>query len=54
MEQHMLRNIGIGLAAGAALGLALAPKRKSLRSTARKAVHAVEDIAGNMTRNMGM
>ena len=54
MAQHMLRNIGIGMAAGAALGMALAPRKKVLKATARKARQTVEDIADNMTRNWGM
>ena len=54
MEQHMWRNIGIGLAAGAALGMALAPRKKSLKATARTAARAMEDIAGNMVHDLGM
>ena len=54
VAQHMLRNIGIGMAAGAALGMALAPRKKVLKATARKARQTVEDIADNMTRNWGM
>ena len=38
--KHTMRNIGIGMAAGAALGMLLAPQKKTLKATAKKAVRA--------------
>ena len=53
-SKHMMRNIGIGMAAGAALGMLMAPQKKTLKATAKKAVRAMEDAAENMTQHMGM
>ena len=53
-SKHMMRNIGIGMAAGAALGMLMAPQKKTLKATAKKAVRAMEDAAENMTQSMGM
>ena len=54
-HHHTLRNIGIGMAAGAALGMAvLAPRQKTLKATAKKAVRAMEDVAENVTQTLGM
>lgn len=58
-EYHMerrtiMRSIGLGMAAGAALGLLMAPQKKTLKSTAKKAVRAVEDAAENMTQHLSM
>ena len=39
-SRHMMRNIGIGMAAGAALGLLMAPQKKTLKATAKKPVRA--------------
>ena len=55
MERRtIMRSIGLGMAAGAALGLLMAPQRKTLKSTAKKAVRAVEDAAENMTQHLSM
>ena len=53
-SRHMMRNIGIGMAAGAALGLLMAPQKKTLKATAKKPVRAMEDAAENITQHMGM
>ena len=42
------------LAAGAALGMLMAPQKKTLKATAKKAMRAMEDAAENMTQSMGM
>ena len=43
------------VAAGAALGMAvLAPRQKTLKATAKKAVRAMEDVAENVTQTLGM
>ena len=52
--KHTMRNIGIGMAAGAALGMLLAPQKKTLKATAKKAVRAAEDVAENMSQRLGM
>ena len=53
-SRHMMRNIGIGMAAGAALGMLMAPQKKTMKATAKKAIRAMEDAAENMTQHMGM
>ena len=54
-HHHTLRNIGIGMAAGAALGMAvLPPRQKTPKATAKKAVRAMEDVAENVTQTLGM
>ena len=35
-SKHMMRNIGIGMAAGAALGMLMAPQKKTLKATAKR------------------
>ena len=49
-SKHMMRNIGIGMAAGAALGLLMAPQKKTLKATAKKLASGwvdTIDAAGN-------
>lgn len=54
-HHHTLRNIGIGMAAGAALGMAvLSPQAEDPEATAKKAVRAMEDVAENVTQTLGM
>ena len=53
-SKHMMRNIGIGMAAGAALGRLMAPHNKTMKAPAKKAIRAMEDAAENMTQHMGM
>ena len=48
--KHTMRNIGIGMAAGAALGMLLAPQKKTLKATAKKAVRAAEQVPKNSPR----
>ena len=49
-----MRNIGIGMAAGAALGMLLAPQKRKLKVTARRAVRAAEDAAEDLSQRLGM
>lgn len=50
-----LRGMGIGVAVGAALSLAIAPKANSFkRSTAGKAIKAVTEVIDNITDAMGI
>lgn len=54
MTQHQfLRGVGIGVVAGAAIGMALAPKRKSaLKHTAEKALKTMGEVAENISHAM--
>ena len=52
-KHPILTGIGMGAAAGAALGMAMAPKKKEMKAAARKAVRAVEDVAGNINDAIG-
>ena len=53
-SKHTMRNIGIGMAAGAALGMLLAPQKRKLKVTARRAVRAAEDAAEDLSQRLGM
>ena len=52
-KHPFLTGIGMGAAAGAALGMAMDPKKKEMKAAARKAVRAVEDVAGNINDAIG-
>ena len=54
MTNHQfMRGMGMGLAAGAVLGVALATKEKAIRQTAGKAMRVVEDAATHLGETMG-
>lgn len=53
-NKHTMRNIGIGMAAGAALGMMMAPQKKNLKTTVKKATRAVEDVAENVSNTLGL
>lgn len=53
-SKHTMRNIGIGMAAGAALGMLLAPQKKAMKATAKRAARAMEDAAEHVARDLGM
>ena len=54
MTNHQfMRGMGMGLAAGAVLGVALATKEKAVRHTADKAMRAVNDAASHISDTMG-
>lgn len=57
-RNHTMMNIGIGMAAGAVLGMALSPRKNALKSNAQKAYKAVEgvaqDVAHSVSQNLGM
>ena len=52
-SKHMMRNIGIGMAAGAALGMLMAPQKKTMKATAKKARRARETPRKNIPNNRG-
>lgn len=53
---NLLRGMGMGIAVGAALGMAMTPKRKmSLKkSPAGKAIRAVTDVMEEIADTMGL
>ena len=57
MTKHeFLRGMGMGMVAGAALGMAMAPKRRkmNLKKAANKAIHSVGNAMENMTDAMDL
>lgn len=48
------RGMGIGLVTGAAIGVAIMPKKRSLKSSAGKTIRAVSDVVENISSAMGM
>ena len=52
-KHPFLTGIGMGAAAGAALGMAMAPNKKEMKADARKAVLAVEEAAGTLNDAIG-
>lgn len=53
---NLIRGMGLGIAVGAALGMAMTPKRKmSLKkSPAGKAIRAVTDVMEELADTMGL
>lgn len=55
MNTHpFLGGIGLGMLAGAMLGLAAAPHSKDLKRTAKRAMRSMEHMAGELSSNMGL
>ena len=56
MEQHQfLKGVGIGMAAGAALGMAMAPKKKTnLKKAAGRAIKTVGEVVENISAAIAM
>lgn len=52
-HKHVLPVVGIGMLAGAALGMVLFPK-KDLKQRAEKAVKSVGEVVENLTSSMHM
>ena len=49
MNHHpFLGGVGLGMLAGAALSMAIAPKKKDLKRTARKAMRTMGDLAEDL------
>lgn len=48
-HSHFFRGVGLGMLAGAVVGMMVSPGKKELKRTAVKAVQAVEDAAENIS-----
>lgn len=54
MSQHpFLGGMGLGMLAGAAVGVAMSSQKKDLKRKARKAMRTVGDLAEDLTDTMG-
>ncbi len=53
-HNHYLRAVGLGMLAGAAVGMMVSPGRTQLKRTANKAVQAVGNAAENLSEAMNM
>ncbi len=52
---QFLRGMGVGVAVGAAISMAVTPRAKSMRkSPAGKAIKAVSEVMDNITDAMGL
>lgn len=53
---NFLRGVGIGVAMGTAIGVAMTPRRKTLlkKTSTGKAIRAVADVMDNITDAMGL
>lgn len=56
MTKHQfITGVGLGMAAGAALGLAMsATKKRDIKRAADKAIKAVGEVVENLSDNIGM
>lgn len=52
-RSNFMRGVGLGLLAGAFVGMVVSPGRKELKRTANKAVQAVENAAENVSNMIG-
>ena len=53
-DLRFLRGMGIGLAVGAAAAMAMRPKKKTVKSAASKAMHAMEGAVEQVADHIGM
>lgn len=53
-KMDFFRGMGIGLVTGAAIGVAMMPRKRSLRNSAGKTIRAVGDVVENITSAMGI
>ena len=54
MTQHpFLSGMGLGILAGAALSMAMEPKKRDLKRKARKAMRTVGELADDLSDTMG-
>ncbi|MBM6869474.1 hypothetical protein H7U37_03895 [Pseudoflavonifractor phocaeensis] len=55
MNSHpFLGGIGLGMMAGALLGMAAAPRGKDLKRTAKRAMRSMEHMASELGSTMGL
>jgi len=52
-EMELIKGIGIGMVAGAAIGMLVAPKKKSKANMIGKAVKAAGEVINNVTGILG-
>lgn len=52
-HNHFMRGVGLGMLAGAIVGMAVSPGKKELKRTANKAVQAVGTAADNISDAIG-
>ena len=48
-HNHFMRGVGLGMLAGAVVGMMVSPGKKELKRTANKAVQAVGNAAENIS-----
>lgn len=48
-HNHFMRGVGLGMLAGAVVGMMVSPGKKELKRTANKAVQAVGNAADNIS-----
>ena len=53
-SMDLIKGIGIGMVAGAALGAAMRPKKRKMKSVAGRALRSAGEIAENISNVMGM
>lgn len=51
-HNHFMRGVGLGMLAGAVVGMVVSPGKKELKRTANKAVQAVSTAADNISDAM--
>jgi len=54
MKENGWLKMGLGMMAGAAVGFMMAPKKKDLKKTAKKAIRAVENGLDTASDAMGL
>lgn len=52
-HNHFMRGVGLGMLAGAVVGMVVSPGKKELKRTAHKAAQAVSDAADNISDAIG-
>lgn len=52
-HNHFMRGVGLGMLAGAVVGMMVSPGKKELKRTATKAAQAVSSAADNISNAIG-
>lgn len=52
-HNHFMRGVGLGMLAGAVVGMMVSPGKKELKRTANKAAQAVSNAADNISNAIG-
>ncbi len=53
-NSDFVKGLGLGMVAGASIGMAIAPKKKRSKSVAGKALRTAGDIVENVSSALGM